>query len=505
MAENTSSIRDTEPLGKMTQRLLLFCRGFGKNPYIYKVYQNIPWMKKLNERARARERESRTFVEKGMETFQSFHTHTNAQEEIHCLEMALDYFNKALAAKYETPELFFVMAKCLALLGRNREFNDIYAHYIASKRRDADFIAFEQKAVRYLPQSCLISLGCMGYLTTHVMANRLSNIPKKYIAIASEQTIANKSFLSYFSEHIDFLNETDAFHHESARARFETPIDWALEYKDKIDNIHAVTSVVCRQWQEQGRAPLLRLRDDHRAKAHEALREQGIDPNAWFVCIHARTSGFYQEGNEKEAFRNADIETYRKAIAAIVAQGGLVFRMGDNSMPPFVAKGVIDYAHSPLKSDWMDVYLLASCRFFLGTSSGPHKIPFSFGVPCVQTNAAPMGFAPFFPTAILLPKLLREKKTGRYLSFQEMLSEPYCAAAIQYLYDALDVEALPNTQEEIYDAVCNMLASFEGGSRTLPALTPLQHRFHQLAEQAGVVISCPVDAGFLARHEVLLH
>ena len=52
-------------------------------------------------------------------------------------------------------------------------------------------------------------------------------------------------------------------------------------------------------------------------------------------------------------------------------RGAWCLRMGDPSMRPMPrAPRVIDYAHSAIRSDWMDVFLCARCRFFIGNTSG---------------------------------------------------------------------------------------------------------------------------------------
>ena len=65
-------------------------------------------------------------------------------------------------------------------------------------------------------------------------------------------------------------------------------------------------------------------------------------------------------------YRNADPETYYKAFKYITESGGFVIRVGNSNMKKLIKmKNVIDYAHSDLKSDFMDVYLGATSNFLL--------------------------------------------------------------------------------------------------------------------------------------------
>jgi hypothetical protein len=105
---------------------------------------------------------------------------------------------------------------------------------------------------------------------------------------------------------------------------------------------------------------------------------------AWFVGLHVR------EGTDRmHDVRNSDISTYRLAVEEIAKRGGWVLRMGDRSMRPW--PNTIDYAHSAERKDWMDVFLWAEGRFFIGTGSRPQLIPQTFGKPVAIANWGPLG------------------------------------------------------------------------------------------------------------------
>ena len=123
---------------------------------------------------------------------------------------------------------------------------------------------------------------------------------------------------------------------------------------------------------------------------------------------------------------NADVCTYLPAMAEITRRGGFVIRMGDTGMsrlPPL--SNVIDYCHSDLRADWMDIFIAARCRFMLGTSSGPAYIPPLYGVPSVLTNWWPPAQRPWHASDIFVPKMLCRVADGRYLSLSETLCEPF--------------------------------------------------------------------------------
>ena len=137
------------------------------------------------------------------------------------------------------------------------------------------------------------------------------------------------------------------------------------------------------------RPPLLALSEADRVRGRAALARLGIPEDAWIVSVHCREGGYY--GDDAHSYRDASITNFDEAMAMITAAGGWCVRMGDPSMTPMVpAANVVDYAHHAERSPWLDVFLVARSRFFLGTSSGLLGVAAACGVPAGLTNQAPM-------------------------------------------------------------------------------------------------------------------
>src|SRR5262245_14153676 len=99
-------------------------------------------------------------------------------------------------------------------------------------------------------------------------------------------------------------------------------MDWALEFRGAAKTIHAIASEIQSEWEASGRAPLLQITDDEKARGWLKLEELGISSSSWFVCLHVRTSDYYGEGgHSKEAFRNSRIQSYFKAMRCITDNG----------------------------------------------------------------------------------------------------------------------------------------------------------------------------------------
>jgi putative glycosyltransferase (TIGR04372 family) len=206
----------------------------------------------------------------------------------------------------------------------------------------------------------------------------------------------------------------------------------------------------------------------------------GVPRNAWFVCVHSREYGYL--GNVSQSARDANINNYSLAIEEIVRRGGWVFRMGDASMQPIPTHDrVIDYAHLPIKSDWMDVFLCASCRFFLGSSSGLAAIPATFGVPSAIANLIPLSVVlPLGSQDVGIPKLLWSSKEKRYLTFKEIFNSSLSQCCCDYSYTKEKIQAIENLPEDILDLTLEMLEKVDGELIYTKEDESLQKRFVSL-------------------------
>lgn len=240
-------------------------------------------------------------------------------------------------------------------------------------------------------------------------------------------------------------------------------------------------------WTEEVQKPLAAgLKAEKRARAHAVRLEMGIPEIAWFVGLHVRERGFY---NDKEEYtcRNATISNYLPLIREITSRGGWVVRLGDKSMTPLPPmERVVDYPHTRFKSDLMDMYLLSECRFYVGMSSGILDTAFLFQRPMLITNMTNMTFVyPRRPEDRGLPKHIYSKSKKRFLSLREVLNAPFESQHFHALGE--DFEMIENTPEELRVAVVEFMDGLERGPATL---TPLQAKANRLrVEQGRLMIS----------------
>ncbi len=340
----------------------------------------------------------------------------------------------------------------------------------------------------------------------HLKAEQLGLVPKhrRIICPPAAQDFANATLLDYWRPFAPVITSKRVRKLIEPVTRHPYVHVDTDDYVMTIDGTAFYLNQVLPRWGDQ--PPLLRLSDEHRSRGERGLRDLGVEPGRWYVCIHARTETFAQ--GEDQSYRNCDAATFDAAIDAIVERGGIAIRMGDPSMPKMAPRrGLIDYVHTPLRSDFLDVFLSASCRFFVGSCSGLSCVPVIFGVPIVSVNICPTSHVlAYTHRDLTLPKLIRSNATGRPMTFPELFAGPIADLRFGAQFREAGVTVIDNTREEIFQVVMEMLERVEGTHRDSPDDEALQQRFRSLFHEGNYTFGGPgrVGADFLRAHRKLL-
>ncbi len=226
-------------------------------------------------------------------------------------------------------------------------------------------------------------------------------------------------------------------------------------------------------WRKQLEMPLrISIGKRKRLIAEHWRARMGLPEDAWFVCLHVRESGFY---NDQGFWRNANINNYIGAIEEVTSRGGWVVRMGDATMTKLpVMERVIDYPFTEAKSDLMDVYLISECRAYMGTQSGILSIALMFQRPIILTSMCSwLWLFPLKRGDIGLLKHIYSKSRNRFLSVREWIAEGFAAVSYGRLGD--DYVLYENDAEELKTAIKEF---FDRDDNWQP--TPLQRQFNEL-------------------------
>jgi putative glycosyltransferase (TIGR04372 family) len=386
-----------------------------------------------------------------------------------------------------------------AVLEHRRAIQDVFARQLG----------FDPSEVLLLNGDWLVAIGHLALLEFWVKYIRLGWGPwKRLVIVAYPGCVANEAYLEYWREWFTIVTDPDLcralypfarYAGHSASTLGSLPDGTRDLMVDLCGQIHAA-------WARDNRSPLLRLSETDAVRGRSRLREMGVPEGAWFVCIHSRASGYHEQRAYHQSHRDADIESYSAAIEEITARGGWVIRLGDTSMKAMVPRPqLIDYALGPHKADWMDVFLLASCRFYLGGTSGVSHVPATFGVSTALVN----WIAPVLPFTggrdRYIPKLLWNVRERRVLTFPEQF-EPAARAAsnARPFLDQIGLRDVDNTPEEIRDLAVEMLDVTGERPAGRAEDEELQAEFNAIVDRAGVSRTMRIGTAFLRTHIGLL-
>jgi putative glycosyltransferase (TIGR04372 family) len=399
------------------------------------------------------------------------------------------------------------------VINRFGEFHlafEIYQRKWELQQELARHLQIDKLGLLVLSEDWVRNVGHIGFVDFIVKMQRLGWAPwKEIVLLAPPERSANRSFVQFWSRHISVV--TDPFLIERfaplaiatgnrVAGAVRTPRGDIRYFLDAIGSVQS-------HWEQAGGHPLLELDENDHRRGRPGLQQLGIPDDAWFVCVHVRESGFHRQGDPRhQAHRDSDIETYIPAFREITSRGGWVIRMGDPSMKRLPAlERVVDYAHSPAKSEWMDVYLSGACRFFIGVASGLSHVAFSFGRPCVYTNWISNVLPPYAGSDLYVMKLLKTASTGRLLTLSEMLDfslRRKCYSNLLLHEDGIEYEN--NSPEDLRDAVREMLDQLDGTIVVSQKDRELQAAFDRIAASHSLFDYCRPGYRFLRRHAELL-
>ncbi len=330
-------------------------------------------------------------------------------------------------------------------------------------------------------------------------------LPKRrYFFTVSAKKIANPCLLEYWNNYIPIIKNPFLNYLLSTSSAFGL-MKFDVGEFILTESSSARYYEVCSRW--GNKQHILALSDAHRKYGREKLAHLKVPPGAWFVCLHTREGGFSQKDEAIHAYRNADIHQCRLAIETISSYGGWVIRMGDSTMTPMSGlPHFVDYAHSKEKSDRMDVFLCAECKLFIGNTSGLFLMSTAFGVPCALVNMIPFSAPAFGSKDIYIPKLYRDRNTGRYLRFPEIFQSPMANYRDVKRFLEAGIEVEENSPEDINALVIEALMRLENQWTPSAGDEERQANFKKLfrKEDYGYHSPSRIGSSFLAKHEHLM-
>lgn len=204
-----------------------------------------------------------------------------------------------------------------------------------------------------------------------------------------------------------------------------------------------------------------------------------------YVCISSRNTVYRKNvikavDHTEEIFdqyRNSDIQLYLDATTYLAENSIQSVRMGALVEEELEGKGVIDYAFK-YRSEFMDLYLISKCKFFLSDPSGIQFLAQLFSKPLaiinsnVLTTQNDICLILDSQRDVAILKKYWDTKRSRYLTIKEMLNVEVngfdkhyniCGPQNTFLiYHEEGIKPVGNTSEEIMELVKEMLERMNG-------------------------------------------
>lgn len=244
-----------------------------------------------------------------------------------------------------------------------------------------------------------------------------------------------------------------------------------------------------------------------------ALHELGIPVDAPFVCFHARDSAYLDAARpirdwSYHNYRDSSIHNYVPAAEELTRRGYFAIRMGAVVKEALNTSNrrVIDYA-TKYRTDFLDIWLGAKCRFFICDTAGIYAIPTIFRRPIAWVNYIPLEHVHTWkPNDLFIPKKLWLREEHRLMTFREILESGVGRFLQTEKYEQLGIEVIENTPEEITAVAIEMDERLKGTWQATEEDEELQGRFWSLfkpSELNGVFLS-RIGTEFLRQNRELL-
>lgn len=256
--------------------------------------------------------------------------------------------------------------------------------------------------------------------------------------------------------------------------------------------------------------------DEEEREGKEDLRKIGVHPGRPFVCFHVRDSAYLDQAHPRSSqdawsyhdFRNSSLENCIPAVRALADQGIFALRMGAEVETDLNLDHprIIDYARRH-RSAFRDIYLLAKCKFFLGTTSGLHATAAALGTPVAGANWVILSQLGLWSNRdLFIPKKLYSEEEGRLLTFPEIIGSEIDAFTHAYQYEEAGIRPIENTADEILHLSREMNRRLDGTWETSEKDEALQARWWKLFPDDHPSKDCParIGAHFLRDNEHLL-
>lgn len=229
--------------------------------------------------------------------------------------------------------------------------------------------------------------------------------------------------------------------------------------------------------------PVLQWSPQEIKRGLNELKALGLNENDQFICFHARDSKYLSLLHPNRDwsyhdYRDSDISNYLDAVREMTSRGYFAFRMGRDVEARLKTNNsrIIDYANL-CRTDFLDIFLLSRCRFYLGSTAGIGGVPRIFHRPLVYVNFVGLSTIACNSRDIFIFKKLWDIKKKRFLRISEIVESKIFWAFTSQQYIENGLEPVENSSQEIFDVVIEMDERLKGTWQNSQEDVELQNRF----------------------------
>ena len=203
--------------------------------------------------------------------------------------------------------------------------------------------------------------------------------------------------------------------------------------------------------------PNISFTEAEEAQGEKEFRKLGIPPDSTFICFHNRDSAFLD--TMKNAFtwryhdyRDSSIRNYLQGVKEMTKRGYYAIRLGTKVNEKVECRNpkVIDYACNGMRTDFLDIYLSAKCRFIICSDTGISFPAEVFNRPLVYVNwTLLLRISVYAAYGLIIFKKFFLKNENRYMSFSEIMNLEFGGKDTDELFNRLNLKLIENTPEEI--------------------------------------------------------
>jgi putative glycosyltransferase (TIGR04372 family) len=232
-------------------------------------------------------------------------------------------------------------------------------------------------------------------------------------------------------------------------------------------------------------------------EGRKRLIEIGINPDEPYACLIVRDGGHYKSKGDIESagyeLLNFDINDFSGVAEVLIESGFQVVRMGSGSERPFTSRpeGVIDYALSVHRSEFLDVYLAATCEFAVSTQTGPDAVCMLFRRPVLYVDVTRYCQF-FFGSKLATWSPVRLLKNGSILNLSEVVNSEIAWFKDPNLFSKNGISQQKSSKSELKDLVLSYIRTRDGaGEKALSVQSVVSRGFGERGRlHFGEVTAC---------------